>query len=88
MSVLTSEMFPAIVKPKLTCLVNAFYALVTLVCTKYYQFTTDEFGLVVPFLTFAVLTMVGVLFIWFVVPETKGRSWEEIQETLMTNIVF
>ncbi|KAJ3651074.1 hypothetical protein Zmor_017135 [Zophobas morio] len=81
-SVLTSEMFSASIKAKLICLVNACYALLTLVYTKYYQFTADEFGLVVPFLSFAVLTFVGVLFIWFVVPETKGKSLEEIQQKL------
>ncbi|KAJ3651073.1 hypothetical protein Zmor_017134 [Zophobas morio] len=81
-SVLTSEMFSASIKSKLICLVNAFYALCTLFWTKYYQLTDDGYGLTVPFASFGFLTLLGVLFVWFLVIETKGKSLEQIQQEL------
>ncbi|KAJ3651080.1 hypothetical protein Zmor_017141 [Zophobas morio] len=81
-SVLTSEIFSASIKAKLICLVNGSYSLLTLAFTKYYQATADGFGLTVPFSTFVVLTFFGVLFFYYYVPETKGKTLEQIQQRL------
>ncbi|KAJ3651079.1 hypothetical protein Zmor_017140 [Zophobas morio] len=81
-SVLTTEMFSASIKAKLICLVNGSYALMTLSFTKYYQATADGFGLTMPFSSFVVLSFVGVLFFYYLVPETKGKTLEQIQQRL------
>ncbi|KAJ3651078.1 hypothetical protein Zmor_017139 [Zophobas morio] len=81
-SVLTSEMFSASIKAKLICLVNGSYSLLNLAITKYYQATADGFGLTVPFSSFTVLTFVGILFFYYLLPETKGKTLEQIQQRL------
>ncbi|XP_063926779.1 facilitated trehalose transporter Tret1-like [Zophobas morio] len=94
-SVLTSEMFSASIKAKLICVVNGSYSLMTLSFTKYYQATADGFGLTVPYSSFVVLTFIGILFFYYLVPETKGKTLEQIQqrlkvgrkETKVTNVV-
>jgi hypothetical protein len=50
--------------------------------TKFYQVTADEFGLTVPYCSFALTTFLGVLFLYFCLPETKGKTLEEIQQEL------
>ncbi|KAJ3651077.1 hypothetical protein Zmor_017138 [Zophobas morio] len=81
-SVLTSEMFSASIKAKLICMVNGSFSLLTLAVTKYYQATADGFGLTVPFSSFVALTFVGILFFYYLVPETKGKTLEQIQQKL------
>ena len=81
-TVLQTEMFSASIKAKLTCMVSGSYSLMILAITKYYQATADGFGLSVPFSSFMVLTFVGVLFIYYLVPETKGKTLEQIQQKL------
>ncbi|XP_063926776.1 facilitated trehalose transporter Tret1-2 homolog [Zophobas morio] len=81
-SVLTSEMFSASIKAKLICMVNGSFSLLTLAVTKYYQATADGFGLTVPFSSFVVLTFVEMLFFYYLVPETKGKTLEQIQQKL------
>jgi len=39
------------------------------------------FGMHTAFLTFAAICFVGTVFFWRLVPETKGRSLEEIERT-------
>ncbi|XP_063926335.1 facilitated trehalose transporter Tret1-2 homolog [Zophobas morio] len=80
--VLTGEMFSASIKAKLVCMVNGSFSLMTLAVTKYYQVTADGFGLTVPFSSFVALTFVAMLFFYYLVPETKGKTLEEIQQSL------
>ncbi|KAJ3651076.1 hypothetical protein Zmor_017137 [Zophobas morio] len=80
--VLTDEMFSASIKAKLVCMVNGSFSLMTLAVTKYYQVTADGFGLTVPFSSFVALTFVAMLFFYYLVPETKGKTLEEIQQSL------
>lgn len=52
-----------------------------------YMFFLDEnfiyfFFFIGTFFIFAVVTAVAVLFVWALVPETKGRTLEEIQSSL------
>jgi hypothetical protein len=50
--------------------------------TKFNQVTADEFGLMVLYCSFALTTFLGVLFLFFCLPETKGKTLEEIQQEL------
>ena len=40
----------------------------------------DLIGEAATFFSYAVVAVLGFVFVWFLVPETKGRTLEEIQE--------
>ncbi|XP_015836566.1 facilitated trehalose transporter Tret1-like [Tribolium castaneum] len=84
-NIVTSEMFSASVKGKTISLVNATFAFGMLATTKFYQTTADNFGLTVPFSIFALLTLFAVIFEYICLPETKGKTLEEIQQELKGN---
>jgi sugar porter (SP) family MFS transporter len=81
-TMVSSEIFSTSIKSKAACLVNVSFALGMMATTKFYQVTADEFGLTVPYCTFALTTFLGVLFLYFCLPETKGKTLEEIQQEL------
>ena len=55
---------------------NWFFAFLTTKEFEDLESVLDEFG---AFWLFAGITLVGVLFVFFLVPETRGRSLEEIE---------
>ncbi|CAG9859143.1 unnamed protein product [Phyllotreta striolata] len=81
-NLMTSEMFSSSIKAKATCLMNILFALFMMSTTKFFQLTADSFGMFVPFFFFALCQIVGALFSYYIVPETKGKSLEEIQQKL------
>ncbi|XP_019876311.1 facilitated trehalose transporter Tret1-like [Aethina tumida] len=79
-----SELFPTTVKAKALCLADTFSVLMGTLCSKFFQFTINQFGnMYVPFFCFSVCTMTGLIFIIKFVPETKGKTLEEIQYMLI-----
>lgn len=81
-NLMTGEMFSSSIKAKATCIMNVLFAIFMTVTTKFYQFTSDEIGRCVPFFVFAICQLFGAIFCYYVVPETKGKSLEEIQQVL------
>ncbi|KAG5887989.1 hypothetical protein JTB14_016613 [Gonioctena quinquepunctata] len=78
-----SELFPTNVKVNALSIAEAFTALAAAVTSKFFQMTNDWSGsLSVPFLSFAVFSLIMIVFIVKYVPETKGKTLEEIQELL------
>ncbi|KAG5875055.1 hypothetical protein JTB14_026186 [Gonioctena quinquepunctata] len=76
------ELFPTTVKAYALCLADIYYSLVASIASKFLQVTKDNYGMHVPFFGFGVFAVLGLLFIVFCVPETKGKNLEEIQEFL------
>ncbi|XP_072379115.1 facilitated trehalose transporter Tret1-like [Diabrotica undecimpunctata] len=81
-NLMMGEMFSSSIKAKASCLMNIIFAIFMMLTTKLFQLTSDYFGMYVPFLFFATCQLLGVAFSYFVVPETKGKSLEEIQQEL------
>ncbi|CAG9762037.1 unnamed protein product [Ceutorhynchus assimilis] len=81
-NIFISEIFSASIKAKGMSLSSLVFAILMIVSTKMYQFTADNIGLAVPFYVFAIFTFFGTLFFHFVLPETKGKSLEVIQQEL------
>jgi MFS family permease len=81
---LTGELFSASIKTKATCVTTTIYAICVSVDTKIYQVLTDTYSLGVPLLVFATVQLVGFIFCWKLVPETKGMTLEEIQQEIKT----
>ncbi|XP_063930342.1 facilitated trehalose transporter Tret1-like [Zophobas morio] len=78
-----SELFPTSVKAVALGTADTFSVSMGAIASKLFQITKDEFGMYVPFWFFSVCTGVGLIFIVKFVPETKGKTLEEIQQYLI-----
>lgn len=76
------EIFPTNVKAFALCLMDVYYGIVVTIVSQFFYWSNDTFGMHVPFFSFAVCCIVGVIFIIFVIPETKGKTLEDIQYEL------
>lgn len=79
------ELFPTNVKGTAVSLVNLWASLLAFIVSKLYQVISDGLGVYSAFGWFAVSSFIGIIFILFLVPETKGKSLLEIQEELNCN---
>ncbi|KAF2895929.1 hypothetical protein ILUMI_10243 [Ignelater luminosus] len=77
--VMTGELFPTSVKALGMTVADFMYALFALISVYLYQFLINAYGMHVPFIIFATACLLATVFIIYYVPETKGKSLEEIQ---------
>lgn len=73
------ELFPANVKAFALCLADIYFCVLATKVSKYFQIIKDSLGLYVPFFIFTVCCTIGLICIVLFVPETKGKTLEEIQ---------
>ncbi|KAJ8953094.1 hypothetical protein NQ318_013436 [Aromia moschata] len=79
-----SELFPTSVKAKALCIADSFSVMMGTIVSKFFQITMDEFGTMsVPFFFFSMCSLVGLIFVIKCIPETKGKTLEEIQQYLI-----
>ncbi|XP_063907319.1 facilitated trehalose transporter Tret1-like [Zophobas morio] len=76
------ELFPTNVKGLASCLSEVYFCILAAIFSKCFQVMRDHFGIYVPFYIFAVCCMINLIFVILFVPETKGKTLEEIQEAL------
>lgn len=79
---ITSEVLPSNVKFFLATVTGFTGWLMSFLVTKFFNDLNDTLGRGGTFWLFSGFCTAGVLFIIFVVPETKGRSFQEIQALL------
>ncbi|KAJ8954669.1 hypothetical protein NQ318_011359 [Aromia moschata] len=77
--VVTSEIFPAKMKAIGMTVADAMYVIGSIVGLQIYQWLYGSYGLYVPFYVFSVCCFLITLFTIAIVPETKGKTLEEIQ---------
>ncbi|XP_017770169.1 PREDICTED: facilitated trehalose transporter Tret1-2 homolog isoform X2 [Nicrophorus vespilloides] len=80
---LLSELFPTTVKAKALCVADSVSALLGLTSSKFFQETSDAYGMLVPFWTFSLCAGIGSILIYKYVIETKGKTLEQIQLELI-----
>lgn len=73
------ELFPTSVKGVALCLSDIYFGAIVIIISKFFQMVKDEFGMYVPFAVFAGCCCLGLLFVIKCVPETNGKTLEEIQ---------
>nr|CAI5852449.1 unnamed protein product [Callosobruchus analis] len=73
------EMFSARIKPLAVCIGAMYYSLLAMLITKLYFIIGEAYGMYLPFLVFTLLGCLSIVFVIFVVPETKGKTLEDIQ---------
>lgn len=81
-TLMLGELFSASIKAKALCILNICFAIYVLSVSKLYQALSHHFGMFVPFYLFSACCLLGVIFSYYYVPETRGKTLEEIQQTL------
>lgn len=76
------ELFSASVKGKAAAVSNMAFAPMVMVASKMFQVLAQNFGLYAPFAVFTVSTFAFTIITYYYVPETIGKTLEEIQQFL------
>lgn len=79
------EMFSANVKALSSSLTTIMVSLTSFVLNKFYLIIAVAFGMYVNYLIFAVSCFAAIAFTWLYVPDTHGKTLEEIQSILNKN---
>lgn len=80
------ELFSASIKGKGHCILNIFFGIGVSVFTKLFQLLEVNFGLFSPFAFYSVCCFLNTFVAYFLIPETSGKTLEEIQQSLKGNI--
>ncbi|XP_023017667.2 facilitated trehalose transporter Tret1 [Leptinotarsa decemlineata] len=80
--VVTTEVFTANIRPLGMTLADGFYVAASILSLELFFNLKSTFGMHAAFYTFTLYAFVTLTFIIFWVPETKGKSIEEIQDIL------
>lgn len=81
-----AELFPINVKTVASSVATMLACVLSFLVAKCYQGFKDSFGHYTVFWSFAFVAYVGVFFIYFFVPETKGKTLEEVQDSLQNKV--
>lgn len=81
-TLMLGELFSASIKGKGLCVLNINLGLALSALSKTFQLMEAKFGLYSPFTLFAASCFVNTAVAYYVVPETKGKTLEEIQQDL------
>ncbi|XP_022913023.2 facilitated trehalose transporter Tret1-like [Onthophagus taurus] len=81
-NVILGEIFSASIKKKAMTISNMIFAIYLMAFPKIFQLLMTNFSLFVPFTIYAVCTLLGAIACYFMVPDTTGKTLEEIQQML------
>ena len=82
MWVVTSEIFPLAARTHCIAFAGFSVWVMTVVVSVTFPFMLSFLGPAGCFFTFAVICVVSLIWVWVFVPETKGRSLEDIENLL------
>ncbi|XP_028145075.1 facilitated trehalose transporter Tret1-like [Diabrotica virgifera virgifera] len=80
--VLTAEIFSTKMKAMGMAISDLMYVTGSIVSLQIYQWLTHSYGLHIPFYLFTICSIVICIFTYVYIPETKGKTLEEIQYLL------
>ncbi|CAH1116857.1 unnamed protein product [Phaedon cochleariae] len=78
----SSELFSPDIKAKCSSAAGTFNWFLALLVTKFYLDVADSMGNDITFYIFTAISVSGVFFVMIFMPETKGKSFEDIQQEL------
>lgn len=81
-AIVQSEIFPINVKAWASTIANTYGSILGMVVTKVFQLVADAWGYHVIYLVFAALELIIAVIVAVIMPETKLKSFKEIQELL------
>ncbi|XP_070148908.1 facilitated trehalose transporter Tret1 isoform X1 [Polyergus mexicanus] len=79
---LLSEMFPANLKNLASLCIASGNAMLSFVFAKTYQPFIDVAGETIVFWSYGLIVLTAVPYVWYLIPETKGKSLLEIQRSI------
>jgi MFS family permease len=82
--VLLSELFPNQFRAKAISIAGFFNGLASFIVPLLFPWELENIGEAATFFIYASIALVGFFFILYKIPETKGKSLEEIQAALIT----
>ncbi|MGB3543605.1 MFS transporter [Rubrivirga sp.] len=83
MWVLFSELFPNWIRGLAISFVGLINSAVSYIVQQVFPIELAALGAATTFAIFGIIAFVGLVFVWFVVPETKGKSLEELEAQLV-----
>ena len=83
MWVLFSELFPNWIRGVAISFVGLINSAISFLVQLIFPWELATLGSSLTFLIYGVFAILGLVFIWSVVPETKGKSLEELEELLV-----
>jgi sugar porter (SP) family MFS transporter len=76
---MTGELFPPQFRNYASALVSSFCLFLAFILALFFPNIRDIIGMAASFWIFAGSSALGIVFVWLLVPETKGKSLHEIQ---------
>ncbi|KAF5273112.1 hypothetical protein FQA39_LY07602 [Lamprigera yunnana] len=83
-TLMMSEVIPLTVKHQALCVVMALYAPLMILSTQLFHVLGSNFGMYAPFCFYAACNVLIIIVCYFFVPETKGKTLEQIQDDIDT----
>lgn len=77
-----SEIFHPKVKALALCYATIYYGVLAILVTKFYHLTSEMIDMSFPLFTFGILSSIALVVYCVYMPETKGKTLEEIQKLL------
>lgn len=84
-TLMMSELFSASIKGKALCVLNMGFGVVAIFSMQLFHVLMSNVGLFSPFLFYAICSTISSVLTVFFIPETKGKTLEEIQQVLRGN---
>ena len=81
-TIFMAELFPIKLKGFALAITNVFTGLYAFTSKLAFQYLSSAAGIYTTFWTFGLVCMIGVIIVFFIAPETTGKSLEEIQYLL------
>lgn len=83
--VFISEIFPNQVRAKGQTIGSSTHWVMAAIIAFYFPYLTETLGGAVTFTFFAVMMLLQLIFVWRIMPETKGRSLEQIESKILVH---
>ncbi|XP_066253127.1 facilitated trehalose transporter Tret1-like isoform X2 [Euwallacea similis] len=77
--VVTAEIFPTTIKAIGMTIADVIYVVASIISIVIYTSLYESYGMHAPFYMFGICSFLAVFFVYFGVPETKGKTLDEIQ---------
>ncbi|KAL4716031.1 hypothetical protein ACJJTC_002796 [Scirpophaga incertulas] len=84
--VIIGEMFPTNVKLYASCIAHIYTGISMFAVQKLFQVVKDAYEIYTVFWGFAAFSLMGLVFMMVVLPETKGKSFANIQDHLKRQV--